>query len=155
MATRGLPAWPWTQEPADDLPEPERLLLEGCRLWGAALRDGRSAWLALRPPFLAEDAAAAVDPYDTLLRQTATLKPMAFGCPLCQRVTEDEAALLMGCALTQRGARREGLALFLRWLPPGGAHAAMPAAIHLGAALRAAGLVLQNPLRVSLPSRRG
>ena len=56
-------------------------------------------------------------------------------------------ALLLGCALTQRGARREGLALFLRWLPPGGAHAAMPAAIHLGIALRAAGLVLRNPLR--------
>ena len=150
MATRGLPAWPWTREPADDLPEPERLLLEGCRLWGGARRDGRSAWLALRPPFLAEDAAAAVEPYDTLLRQAATLKPMSFGCPLCQRVTEDEAALLMGCALTQRGARREGLALFMRWLPPGaGAHAAMPAAIHLGAALRAAGLVLQNPLRAA------
>ena len=84
---------------------------------------------------------------DTLLRHAAALKPVGFGCPLCPRVTEDEAALLMGCALTQRGARREGLALFLRWLPPGGAHAAMPAAIHLGAALRAAGLVLRNPLR--------
>ena len=147
MATRGLPAWPWTREPADDLPEPERLLLEGCRLWGAAARDGRPAWLALRPPFVAEDAAGAIGPFDALLRQAATLRPMAFGCLLCSRVTEDEATLLMGCALTQRGARREGLALFLRWLPPGGAHAAMPAAIHLGAALRAAGLVLRNPLR--------
>ena len=95
------------------------------------------------------DAAAAVEPFDTLLRHAATLKSMAFGCPLCQRVTEDEATLLMGCALTQRGARREGLALFMRWLPPGGAHAAMPAAIHLGAALRAAGLVLRNPLRTA------
>lgn len=149
MATRGLPAWPWTRDAADDLPEPERLLLEGCRLWGAALRDGRSAWLAIRPPFLAEDAGGAVEPFDTLLRQAATLKPMAFGCRLCQRVTEDEAALLMGCALAQRGARPGALALFLRWLPPGGAHAAMPAAIHLGAALRAAGLVLRNPLRAT------
>ena len=148
MATRGLPAWPWTREPADDLPEPERLLLEGCRLWAAAARDGRPTRLALRPPFLAEDAADAVGPLDALLRQAATLKPIAFGCPLCPRVTEDEATLLMGCALTQRSARREGLALFLRWLPPGGAHAAMPAAIHLGAALRAAGLVLRNPLRM-------
>ena len=148
MATRGLPAWPWTREPADDLPEPERLLLEGCRLWAAAARDGRPTRLALRPPFLAEDAADAVGPLDALLRQAATLKPIAFGCPLCPRVTEDEATLLMGCALTQRGARREGLALFLRWLPPGGAHTAMPAAIHLGAALRAAGLVLRNPLRM-------
>ena len=148
MATRGLPAWPWTREPADDLPEPERLLLEGCRLWAVAARDGRPTRLALRPPFLAEDAADAVGPLDALLRQAATLKPIAFGCPLCPRVTEDEATLLMACALTQRGARREGLALFLRWLPPGvGAHAAMPAAIHLGVALRAAGLVLRNPLR--------
>jgi hypothetical protein len=73
---------------------------------------------------------------------------MAFGCPLCPGVTEDEATLLLACALTQRGARREALALFLRWLPPGGAHAAMPAAIHLGAALRAAGLLLRNPLRM-------
>lgn len=150
MATRGLPAWPWASEPADDLPDPERLLLEGCRLWGAAVDEGRSARLALRPPFLAEDAAAAIHPLDTLLRQAATLKPMRFGCPLCPCVTEDEAALLLGCALTQRGARREGLALFLRWLPPGvGAHAAMPAAIHLGVALRAAGLVLRNPLRTA------
>lgn len=150
MATRGLPAWPWTREGADDLPEPERLLLEGCRLWAAALRDGRSAWLALRPPFLAEDAADAIAPFDALLRQAATLKPMSFGCPLCPRATEDEATLLMACALTQRGARREALALFLRWLPPGGgAHAAMPAAIHLGAALRAAGLLLRNPLRTA------
>src|SRR5829696_4768898 len=107
MATRGLPAWPWTREPVDDLPEPEGLLLEGCRLWGAAVAEGRSAWLALRPPFLAEDAAAAVEPFDALLRQAATLKPMAFGCPLCPNVTEDEATLLMGCALTQRGARRD------------------------------------------------
>ena len=148
MATRGLPAWPWTREPADDLPEPERLLLEGCRLWAVAARDGRPTRLALRPPFLAEDAADAVGPLDALLRQAATLKPIAFGCPLCPRVTEDEATLLMGCSLTQRGARREGLALFRRWLPPGGPHAAMPAAIHLGAALRAAGLVLRNPLRM-------
>jgi kynurenine formamidase len=60
LATRGLPAWPWTRETADDVPEPERLLLEACRLWAAALRDGRSAWLAIRPPFLAEDAAEAI-----------------------------------------------------------------------------------------------
>jgi hypothetical protein len=148
MATRGLPAWPWTREFTDDLPEPERLLLEACRLWAAALREGRSAWLAIRPPLLAEDAAQAIDPLDTLLRQAATLKPMHFGCPLCPRATEDEATLLLACALTQRGARREALALFLRWLPPGrGAHAAMPIAIHLGAALRTAGLMLHNPLR--------
>jgi hypothetical protein len=148
LATRGLPAWPWTREAADDLPEPERLLLEASRLWAAAARDGRSTGLALRPPFLAEDAPGAIDPFDALLRQAATLKPMAFGCPLCPGVTEDEATLLLACALTQRGARREALALFLRWLPPGGAHAAMPAAIHLGAALRAAGLLLRNPLRM-------
>lgn len=148
MATRGLPAWPWVSETADDLPEPERLLLDGGRLWCAAVREGRPTRLAMRPPFLAEDAADAIEPFDALLRQAATLKPVAFGCTLCPGVTQDEAALLMGCGLTQRGARREGLALFLRWLPPGGAHAAMPVAIHLGAALRAAGLVLRNPLRM-------
>ena len=36
MATRGLPTWPWAADLADDLPEPERLLLEAGRLWGAA-----------------------------------------------------------------------------------------------------------------------
>ena len=43
MATRGLPAWLWAHEPVYGLPEPERLLLDGCLLWGAALDDGRSA----------------------------------------------------------------------------------------------------------------
>ena len=56
MATRGLPAWPWTSEAADGLPEAERLLLDGARLWCAAVREGRPTRLAVRPPFLAEDA---------------------------------------------------------------------------------------------------
>lgn len=35
----------------------------------------------------------------------------------------------------------------MRWLPPLPAYAAMPTVIHLGLALRRAGLVLRHPLR--------
>ncbi len=148
MATRGLPAWPWSDAEADDLPAAERLLLDGMRLWAAAANDGRPPLPALRPPFTAEDAAAAIAPFDTLLRGISAARPLALACPLCPHVTQEEALILLSCALTQRGARREALSLFLRWLPPGSAHAAMPPAIHLGIALREAGLLLRNPLRL-------
>jgi hypothetical protein len=147
MATHGLPTWPWTESQADDLPPPERLLLEGMRLWAAAARAGHPPLPALRPPFVAEDAATAVAPLDALLRGVMAHRTLGFGCALCPRVTEEEAVLLLGCALAQRGARREAMAVLLRWLPLGGACAAMPHAIRLGATLRGAGLLLRNPLR--------
>lgn len=148
MATRGLPTWPWSNVQADDLPAAERLLLDGMRLWAVAAEDGQPPLPALRLPFTAEDAAAAVVPLDALLRGISAAGPLALGCPLCPHVTEEEALLLLSCALTQRGARREALSLFLRWLPPGSAHMAMPPAIHLGIALRQAGLLMCNPLRM-------
>lgn len=148
MATHGLPTWPWADTPADDLPPAERLLLEAMRRWAAAVRAGHPPLPALRPPLIAEDAAAAIAPLAALLHGLAAWQPLPLGCPLCPDVAAEEAQLLLGCALVQRGARREGLALLLRWLPPAQAYAAMPAVIHLGAALRQAGLLLRNPLRL-------
>jgi hypothetical protein len=147
MATHGLPTWPWADSPVTDLPPPEGLLLEAMRRWTAAAREGRPPLPNLRPPFVAEDAASAVLPCDRLLRQAATLRPLGFHHLLCPRVAAEEALLLLGCALVQRGARREGMAVFLRWLPLAGAGAAMPHAVQLGLALREAGLLLRNPLR--------
>lgn len=147
MATRGLPAWPWAETPAEDLPTAERLLLEGMRRWAEAAGQGRSPGLDIRLPFIAEEAPAAAPPLDLLLRLAAGLRPLEFGCTFCPYVTPAEATLLLGCGLTQRGARREALAVFLRWLPPAAAYAAMPHAIRIGCALRGAGLLLRNPLR--------
>ena len=145
MATHGLPTWPWAHALADDLPRAEGLLLEGMRLWSQAARAGAPPLPALRPPFIAEDAPAAIPALDALLR--AVLPRADLPCPLCTRVAPAEAMLLLGCALVQRGARREALGLFLRHLPPLQAYAAMPAAIPLGVALARAGLLLRNPLK--------
>lgn len=147
MATHGLPTWPWAETLADDLPPPEHLLLEGIRRWAAAAAQGRAVMPELRPPFIAEDAAAAIAPLDTLLRLAAGLRPLELGCPCCPRITASEATILLGCGLTQRGARREALAVFLRWLPPAAAYAAMPHAIHIGRGLRQGGLLLRDPWR--------
>ncbi len=81
------------------------------------------------------------------MRLAARLRPLEYGCPHCPRVTPDEATLLLGCGLAQSGSRREALAVFLRWLPPAAAYAAMPHAIRIGCALRGAGLLMRNPLR--------
>ena len=43
---------------------------------------------------------------------------------------------------------RQALGLLLRYLPPAAAYAAMPEVLHLGIALRGAGLLLRNPLRM-------
>jgi hypothetical protein len=145
MATHGLPTWPWAGTPADDLPRTERLLLDGMRLWKQAARACQPAMPVLRPPFVAEDAAAAIPALDALMR--TALPQVDLPCLLCPRVAPIEAMLLVGCALTQRGSRREALALFLHHLPPMAAYGAMAAAIPLGIALRRAGLLMSNPFQ--------
>lgn len=145
MATHGLPAWPWAGTTAEDLPAAERLLLEGARLWATAARQGHAPLPALRPPFIAEGAAAAMAPLDSLLRALDGALPI--GCPLCPCVLPAEAMLLLGCALVQRGARREAQALLLRHLPPAAAGAVLQMACPLGIALAQSGLWLRNPLR--------
>ncbi|WP_198376585.1 hypothetical protein [Neoroseomonas rubea] len=150
MSTRGLPNWPWAGAEADALPAPERMLLDGIRTWWTA----DAPLPALRLLLAAEDAATAAIPLDALLRAA----PIRACAPLCLNVNTDEAALLLACALAQRGARSEALAALLRLLPLRAAYAAMPAAIHLGAALRGAGLLLRNPIREALrprPAARG
>lgn len=148
MATYGLPAWPWSGATVEDLPGPERLVLDGLRLWAEACRAGRPPLPRIRPPFVAEDAPGGAPPLDLLLRGAAAVRPLDFGDPLHPRVLPEEATVLLACALAQRGARREALATWLRWLsPPLAAYAAMSPAITLGAALRSAGLLLRHPLR--------
>ena len=145
MATHGLPAWPWADTLAEALPPPERLLLDGIRLWTAAARRGEPPLPAPRLPFIAEGAETALLPLDALMRSAGDALTAA--CPLCPRVAPAEARLLLGCALTQRGARREAFALLLQHLPPVAAQEALAAAIPLGIALARAGLLLRNPLR--------
>ncbi|MBK1659495.1 hypothetical protein [Paracraurococcus ruber] len=145
MATHGLPAWPWAGTPVDDLPAAERLLLDGARLWAAAARQGHAPLPALRLPFAAEGATAAVAPLDALLHALDAALPI--GCPLCPRTLPAEALLLLGCGLVQRGAAREAQAVLLRCLPAAPVAALLAGAVPLGIALAQAGLWLRNPLR--------
>lgn len=145
MSTRGLPEWPWTDAETDGLPAAERLLLDAIRAWRAA----EAPLPALRLLLAAEDAVLAALPLDALLRSA----PIRACAPLCPRVNPEEAALMLACALAQRGARSEALAALLRLLPLQAAYAAMPAAIHLGAALRAAGLLMRHPIREAMRPR--
>ncbi|MBX6373642.1 MAG: hypothetical protein IRZ13_05315 [Acetobacteraceae bacterium] len=154
MATYGLPAWPWSGALVDDLPAPERLLADAFRLWSHEVARGAPSLPALRVLLAAEGAEAAAGPIEALLRTLArTGHPPVLACRLCPRLHPDEAGLLLACALAQRGARCEALATLLRWLPPLTVYAAMPTAIHLGAAFRRAGLLLRHPLREALPRR--
>ena len=149
MATHGLPDWPWAGTPTDALPPAERLVLDTIRAWHTAARAGRTP---LPPRILllaAEDAGPAGPPLDALLRAAQ----IEAGCGLCPTVLPQEAALLLACALAQRGARSEALAALLRLLPLRAAYAAMPPAIHLGCALRRAGLLLRHPIREAMRPR--
>ena len=148
MATHGLPAWPWTDTETADLPPAEALLLEGMRRWALAARTGAPTLAAMRLPFIAEEALAALRPLDALLRAVSAGGMPGIACPLCPRATPTEAELLLAMALAQRGCRSQALGLLLRYLPPTAAYAAMPEVLHLGIALRGAGLLLRNPLRM-------
>ncbi len=149
MATSGLPDWPWAGTAADDLPSQEKLVLDAIRAWYAAARAGAPPLPAAALILTTEDAGPAAPSLDALLRAA----PIAAGCPFCLRVTPQEAALLLACALAQRGPRSEALAALLRFLPLQAAYAAMPAAIHFGCALRRAGQLLRHPIREAMRSR--
>ncbi|MGK7870085.1 hypothetical protein [Falsiroseomonas sp. E2-1-a20] len=144
MATTGLPNWPWSNAEADALPPAERLAIDATRAWAAAARRGEPALLALRHLLSTEDAGAAAEPLDALLR-TLAQHPLTVGCPLCPRLVGEEPALLLAMACAQRGPRREALAFLLRRLPPPQAYAATAAAIAFGCAFRRAGLRLGDP----------
>ena len=154
MSTSGLPDWPWAGTEAEALPPAERLLLDAVRAWHHAARAGTPPLPAAHLVLVTEEAGTAAPSLDALLRAA----PVAAGCPFCPRVAPQEAGLLLACALAQRGSRSEALAALLRLLPLGSVHAAMPAAIRLGSALRHAGLLLRHPIREALrprPAARG
>lgn len=154
MATHGLPDWPWAGTPTNDLPPPERLLLDTIRVWHGAARAGLAPLPAMHLILATEDATTAAPPLDALLRAA----PIEAGCRLCPKVAPQEAALLLACALAQRSARSEALAALLRLLPLRAAYAAMPVAIQVGCALRRAGLLLRHPIREAMrprPAARG
>jgi hypothetical protein len=144
MTTTGLPHWPWTGAEADALPPAERLLVDAARAWVRAARQGDAGLPALRRLLATEDASAAAEPLDRLLRALSQ-HPMTLGCPLCPRLVGEEPALLLAVACAQRGPRREALACLLRRLPPWDAYAATAAAIALGSAFRRAGLRFADP----------
>jgi hypothetical protein len=146
MATHGLPDWPWAGTPTDDLPPAERLLLDTIRAWHGAARAGQAPLPAMNLILATEDAVTAAPSLDALLRAA----PIAAGCRLCPKVAPQEAALLLACAMAQRGARSEALAALLRLLALRAAYAAMPPAIHLGSALRRSGLLLRHPIREAM-----
>lgn len=143
MATHGLPSWPWAGTAPEDLPAPEALLLEAARFWGAAVRTGRDPRGAMLLPLVSADAGGSAVALDAALR--AVVRPGMLGCPLCPRIGDYEAALLLAFALAQRGPRREALAAFLRIAPAAGAYAAMGPALMLALGFRQAGLWLSNP----------
>jgi len=145
MATRGLPAWPFTTTAPEELPGAERLLLDAARAWAAACRRGEPPVPALRRLLATERAEAAAAPLDALLRALAGAAPMTLGCPLCPRLVGEEPPLLLAAALAGRGARREALAFLLHRLPGRHAYDAMAAALALGCAFRAAGLRFADP----------
>lgn len=145
MATRGLPAWPYTDAVPEDLPPPERLLLDATRAWVAACHRGDPPGPASRRLLVTERAEPATAPLDALLRVLAEAAPLAIGCEFCPRLVGDEPAILLASALAQRGPRREALACLLKRLPGPQAQAATKAATDIGSAFRAAGLRFNDP----------
>ena len=145
MATRGLPAWPFTRTDPEDLPAAERLLLDAARAWAAACRRGEPTRPALARLLATESAQGAAPALDAMLRALAQPHPLTLGCPLCPRLVGEEAPLLLLAALAQRGPRRDALAVLLARLPGRAGYDAMAAAIGLGAAFQAAGLRFADP----------
>jgi hypothetical protein len=145
VATHGLPIWPWTQSEADELPPPERLLLDVLRSGMMAAAKGHPVLPALRLVLVTEDAVAAAPALDMVLRLAQ--RHVSPAPPFHSGLTDDEAALLLAFALGQRAPRREALAALLRLMPAPEATAALPALLQAGSCLRRAGLLLRNPLR--------
>lgn len=152
MATRGLPAWPYTSAEPEALPPAERLLLDTTRAWAAACHRGEPPLPVLRRLLVTEGAEDAAPAIDALLRALAQVAPLTLGCPLCPRLVGGEPPILLAAALAQRGARGEALACLLRRLPHPQAYAAMAATIGLGCGFARAGLRFADPW--AAPSRR-
>ncbi|WPB83971.1 hypothetical protein [Sediminicoccus rosea] len=141
MATRGLPTWPHLNECADNLPDPERLLLDAARAWAGPGPAGPVAEAALVLAAAGiEGAALRLDP---LLR---ALPGLQLACPLCPAIHTTEAALLLAIGAVQQGRRSVALGLLHRLAPPLAAYRAMPALILLACALRRGGVTFEPRL---------
>jgi len=145
MATRGLPAWPYTGAAPEDLPTAERLLIDAARSWADACRRREAPLPVITRLLVTEGAEKAGPAIDALLRTLAEAAPLTLGCPLCPRLVGEEPPLLLAAALVQRGARREALACLLKHLPNRHAYAAVAAMIGLGCAFRRSGLCFTDP----------
>lgn len=145
MATHGLPTWPWTDTATEDLPPPEALVLEGMRRWARAVRNDQAPQPTMTPPFVAEDVPEASVILDNLLRVANNERCLSIAEETHPTLEGDEAALVLACALAQRGSRPQALAAFCRLLPPLSAYAALGHAVLLGSRLRRAGW-LMTPL---------
>jgi hypothetical protein len=152
MATRGLPAWPYTSAEPEALPTAEGLLLDAVRAWAAACNRGEPTLPAMRRILVTEGAEDAAPALDALLRALAQAAPLTLGCPLCPRLIGEEPPILLAAALAQRGARGEALACLLKRLPNPQAYAAMAAALGLGCGFARAGLRFADPW--AAPARR-
>lgn len=134
MATHGLPAWPLIGQPADALPDAERLLLDALRAWrwpGAAGPLGSAAIIL---------ASAGVEalalPLDAALR---ALPQFDAALALWPDISGDEAAVLHTVAALQASQRSLALALLHRVAPPLRAYQALPALIGVAGGFRRAG----------------
>jgi hypothetical protein len=154
MATRGLPAWPYTGTDPEELPQAERLLLDTARAWASACNQGIAPLPAIRRLLATESAEAAAPVLDALLRALAQAGPLTLGCPLCPRLIGEEPPLLLIAALAQRGPRREAFACLLNRMPGRLGYDAMAAAIGLGCAFRQAGLHFTDPWQAARAARR-
>lgn len=132
MATR-TPPWPQADSDVDELPEPERLLLDAARGWAA----GGPA--AARVVLAAGSAQHLYPALDAALRPLSGLR---LGCPLCPRLTAEESAWLAAVAVAQGANRGVALALLQSLAPPIPAYQAMPAMVGLACGLGRIGLKL-------------
>ena len=145
MATRGLPAWPYTDTAPEDLPAAERLLIDAARCWAAACQHGEAPLPVMTRLLATERAEQAGPAIDALLRALSETAPLTLGCPLSPRLVGEEPPLLLAAALVQRGARREALGCMLKHLPARHAYAAVAAMIGIGCAFRRNGLCFTDP----------
>lgn len=141
MATRGLPSWPWTAAAAQDLPDPESLVLDAVRAWAAPGSPGPLAQAGL--VLAAAGAEGAALWVDALLRRLPGLSP---ACPLCPVLCQEEGDLLLALGAAQAGRRSVALALLHRLAPPLAAYRAMPELLGLACALRRAEVTLAGPV---------
>ena len=132
MSTRGMPfPQPQADTRPDDLPEADRLLLDAARAWGGPGPGGAVAQAAL---VLAAEGMERLAPVlDAALDPLVGLR---LACPLCPRLTAEEATWLCALRLARAPGPNRGVALALlqALAPPLPAYHAMPPLLALARA---------------------